>query len=139
VTTTRIALAAVAAVLVALLAGYLWGAAGRRAAERDLEAATLRTSLLECRSALLTARLDVYSVNFGDASRHLQDALDRLRPLSARLKAAGRADDAARIDRAVAQADEAQQLAGKLDQTANARAADAAAAIQEILQGGTSR
>jgi hypothetical protein len=36
--------------------------------------AELRDGLLEGRAAVLEARLDIYSVNFGEASRHLEAA-----------------------------------------------------------------
>jgi hypothetical protein len=137
--TTKVALGVVAAVLIAVLAGYFWGAAGRRTAEREVQGVTLRVDLLEARGALLAARVDLYNVNFGNASRHLQEALDLLRPASTRLKEIGRAADAQRLDVALARIEEAQRLTGKLDQGANARAGDAAAAIDEILQNGAKR
>jgi hypothetical protein len=132
--TTKVALGVLAAVLIAVLAGYLWGAAGRRTAERDLQDVSLRIDLLETRGALLAARVDLYNVNFGNASGHLQEALDRLRPASAHIKDRGRPGDAQRLDLALARIEEAQRLAGKLDQGANARVGDAAGAIDEILQ-----
>ncbi len=137
--TTKVALGVVAAVLIAVLAGYFWGAAGRRTAEREVEGVTLRIDLLEARGALLAARVDLYNVNFGNASRHLQEALDLLRPTSTRLKELSRAADAQRLDLALARIEEAQRLAGKLDQGANARAGDAAGAIDEILQSSAKR
>lgn len=132
--TTKLALAALLAVVVALLAGYLWGASGRRVAERELQAGTLRGDLLDARGLVLAARVDIYNVNFGNAGRHLQEALDRLHAAAPRIKEDGRPDDPARLERATTRTQEAQQLAGKLDQGANARAADAATAIDEILQ-----
>jgi hypothetical protein len=137
--TTKVALGAVAAVLIAVLAGYLWGAAGRRTAEREVQGVTLRIDLLEARGALLAARVDLYNVNFGNASRHLQEALDGLRPAPTRLKELGRSADAQRVDLALTRIEEAQRLSGKLDQGANARVGDAAGAIDEILQNGAKR
>jgi hypothetical protein len=139
VKTTKIALGVVLAVAIALLAGWLWGASGRRAAEHDLAAASLRDDLLEARTSVLAARVDLYNVNFGNASRHLQEALERLTPVSQQIKDLGRPEDAARVDRARTQTQEAQRLAAKLDQGANARAADAAAALDEVLQAGAKR
>ena len=137
--TTKVALGVVAAVLIAVLAGYFWGAAGRRTAEREVQGVTLRVDLLEARGALLAARVDLYNVNFGNASGHLQEALDRLRPTAAHLKALGRPADAQRLDLALARIEEAQRLAGKLDQGANARVGDAAGAIDEVLRNGAKR
>jgi hypothetical protein len=137
--TTKIALAGLLAVAVAVLAGYLWGSSGRRAADREREASILRADLLEARSAVLAARVEIYNVNFGNAGGHLQDALDRLGPAATQMKELSRPEDATRLERAATKVKEAQQLAGKLDLGANARAADAAAAINEVLQNGAKR
>lgn len=137
--TTKIALGVLLAVVVALLAGYLWGSSGRRAAEHTLQASTLRGELVEARVSVLAARVEIYNVNFGNAGRHLQEALDRLRLATPQIKELGSPEDAARLERATTKVQEAQQLAGKLDQGANGRAADAAAALDEILQASTKR
>lgn len=121
------------ALVVVLFAGWFWGASGRAGLTRTLEASEMRNDLLKARSSVLDARLAVYSVNFGDASRHLEDARGALRRAEAQVKARGRQDDVKRLETAFARIDEAQQLAGKLDQTANTRAADAAKAIDELV------
>lgn len=128
--TTKLALVAVAVLLVALLAGYLWGASGRRAADRELEAAALRTELLESRDALLTARLDVYNVNFGDASRHFEEAKAPLRRARERYQQIGKNAAAGSLAAALEHVDEGQRLAGALDQAANTKASDALQAIK---------
>jgi hypothetical protein len=131
--TSQIALSIAAALLIALLAGYLWGASGRRAAQQALEASTLRADLIAARSSIVDARVDLYNVNFGNASRDLQAAIDRLPSLADRMKTAGTADDQQAIAEASAKADEAHRLAGKLDAGANGRAADAVAALDRVL------
>jgi hypothetical protein len=133
--TTKLLLAAVLAVVVALLGGYVWGSSGRRAAEHDRQAAAFRAELLEARGSVLAARLEIYSVNFGNAGRHLQEALDRLKSAAPMTAEFGGPEEGARLARATAKVQEAQQLAGKLDQTANARAAEAAAALGDALNG----
>lgn len=130
--TSTMALSTAAALLIALLAGYLWGASGRRAAQQALEASRMRADLLEIRVSIADARVELYNVNFGNASRDLQAAIDRLSPLAARLKAANGVDAQAAAE-AAAKADEAHRLAGALDSGANARAAEAAAALDRIL------
>ena len=130
---SQVALSIAAALLIALLAGYLWGAAGRRTAEQALRASTLRAELLDVRASLLTARVDLYNVNFGNASRDLQDAIDHLPAIAARLKDAGTPDDQKWAAEAAAQADQAHRMAGQLDAGANAHAAAAALAIDRIL------
>lgn len=121
------------AVLVALGIGWAWGASGKSDTNHALRIAELRDSLLEGRAAVLDARLDIYSVNFGEASRHLELARTALRTADARLNSLGRQDDATRLAAASTRIDEAQRMAGKLNQDANALAADAAKTINEVL------
>ena len=121
------------AVLVALGVGWAWGASGRSDINRALQIAELRDGLLEGRAAVLDARLEIYSVNFGEASRHLEAARSTLRAADARLKGVGRQDDSKRLEVAFTRIDEAQRMAGQLNQDANALAADAAKAINDVL------
>jgi hypothetical protein len=136
---TKLVLGVFVALLVALLAGWLWGASGKWDLDRALQVSELRTDLLQARSSVLVARLDVYSVNFGDASRHLEDARGLLRRAGERLKSLGRPDDVKRLDLALVRIDEAQRLAGQLDQEANSRAAEAAQTIDAVLGTGAKR
>ena len=121
------------ALLVAFGVGWAWGASGRSDITRALRIAELRGGLLEGRAAVLDARLDIYSVNFGDASRHLEAARTALRAADARLNDLGRREDATRLKAAVTRIDEAQRMAGQLNQNANALAADAAKTIDDVL------
>lgn len=121
------------ALLAALGAGWVWGASGKWNIERALEIAESRGGLLEARAAVLDARLDIYSVNFGDASRHLEAARSALRAAAAALSATGRQEDAKRLELALTRIDEAQRMAGQLNQDANALAADAAKTIDDVL------
>jgi len=122
------------ALLVALGVGWVWGASGRLDISRSLELAELRHGLLEGRSAVLEARLDIYSVNFGEASRHLEMARSALRAADARLNDLGRQEEATQLKIALARIDEAQRAAGQLSQNANSQAADAARTINEVLE-----
>ena len=121
------------ALLVALGAGWAWGAVGRSDIARALRIVELRDGLLEARGAVLDARLDIYSVNFGEASRHLEAARSALRIADARLNGLGGQEDAKRLSFDLARIDEAQRMTGQLNQDANALAADAAKAIGEVL------
>ncbi len=123
------------ALLVALGIGWAWGAWGRSVIKGDLRIAQLRDTLLEGRAAVLDARLDVYAINFGEASRHLEAARGALRGAEVRLNDLGRHDDAQRVTIALTRIDEAQRKAGQLNQDANALAADAAKTINEVLVG----
>ena len=121
------------ALLVALGGGWVWGASGRADISRALQLAELRDSLLEGRVAVLEARLDIYSVNFGEASRHLEVARTALRAADARLNDLGRQEEATQMKTALTRIDEAQRMAGQLNQNANSLAADAARTINEVL------
>jgi hypothetical protein len=122
------------ALLVALGVGWAWGASGRADISRALRVAELRDGLLEGRTAVLDARLAIYSVNFGEASRHLEAARSALRAANAELNGLGRQGDAKQLEFALTRIDEAQRMAGKLNQDANALAADAAKAINDVLE-----
>jgi hypothetical protein len=131
--TLKIGVGIVVALLIALSAAWLWGSSGKGDLQRALDAAELRNDLLSARGALLSARVDLYIVNFGDASRDFESARTALRRAEARLKTIGRDEEVRRLGEALARVDEAQQLAGKLDQTANARAAEAVKHLDNTL------
>ena len=119
--------------MVALGAGWVWGSSGRWDADRIIRAAQLRSDLFEARSSVLGARVDLYNLNFGEASRHFEDAKGLLRRAAERLNSAGRQEDAKRLDPALARIEEAQKMAGRLDQAANSRAADAEQTITAFI------
>jgi hypothetical protein len=121
------------ALLAALGLGWAWGASGRSDINRALRIAELRDGLLEARAAVLETRLDIYSVNFGEASRHLEAARSALRAAEARLNGLDRQDDVTRLKIALTRIDEAQRMAGQLNQDANSVAADAAKTINDVL------
>lgn len=118
---------------VALLAGWVWGASGRSEVARALQASELRGELLGARAAALDARVAIYSVNFGEASKHLEGARGLLRRAEERLQGAGRDDEVKQVQTAMASIDDAQRMAGKLDQSANTRTGDAARMIADML------
>ena len=132
--TARTGLIVVALVLVALLTGFLWGASGRSTLDRALQRSELRNELLDARAAALAARIDVYNTNFGEASRHLEEARSVAGRAAQRLDALGRDDDLKQLQSALGSIEEAQRLAGKLDLAANTRAGDAAKAIDAVLE-----
>jgi hypothetical protein len=132
---TKLILGIGVGLLVALGIGWAWGASGRSDINRALRVAELRADLLEGRAAVLDARLDIYSVNFGEASRHFEAARGALRAATARLKDLGRDEGSKRLQVAMTRIDEAQRMAGQLNQNANALAADAAKTINDVLGG----
>jgi hypothetical protein len=124
---------ALVGMLIALGAGFVWGSSGQAALNRALQDTQLRSDLFEARSAVLAARVDLYNVNFGNASRNLESAKGVLARVNERLNNAGRDEDAKRLEPAIAELAEAQSLAGRFDQGANARAGKIAQTIDEVL------
>ena len=116
--------------IVCLGLGFAWGASGRLSIQSALNDTRQQLDLAEARGQILDARVSLYNNNFGDASRHLEDAKVPLRRVKARYQDAGRGDSSAGIDGALSHVEEAQRLAGKLDPSANAKAGDALEAIK---------
>ena len=119
-------------------AGF-WGASGASDAARALEAAELRSDLLGARAAILDARVAIYSVNFGEASQHLENARGLLRGVEQRFKSLTQDDDGKQVRATLAAIDDAQRMAGKLDQSANSRAGDAAKLLADLLDAEATR
>ena len=129
----KMILGGIAAVLIALLAGFLWGASGKSTIERALERAELRNELNAARIAALAARVDIYNTNFGDASGHLEDARASVTRAIQRLESLDRDAEAQRLQSALGPIEEAQRLASKLDLGANARTAEAIKTVESVL------
>ena len=129
---SRIKLAAVAVgvLIVALGLGFAWGASGRVEIETVLEDVRQELDLAEARGSLLEARVSLYNVNFGDASRHFQEAKAPLRRAQDRYQRMGENAAAGSIAAALAHVEEGQRLASALDQGANAQAIEALEAIR---------
>ena len=135
----KLILGMAAGLMVALLAGWSWGARNRSDMALALQTSELRGELLGGRAAVLDARVAIYSINFGEASGHLEGARGLLGRANARLKTLGRDEEIARVQMALASIEDAQRMAGKLDQSANARAGEAAKTLAEALDVETKR
>ena len=129
-TRTRLVLIAFAALIIAVGIGYAMGGSGRFTLQNALDETRARLDIAEARGHLLEARVSLYNVNFGDASRHFEEAKAPLRRVRERYQSVGKNAAAGTIAAALAHAEEGQRLAGKLDQTANAKANDALEAIR---------
>jgi len=129
----RLVLGITGGLLVALLAGWIWGTSGQSDATRALETAELNGELLGARAAILDARVAIYSVNFGEASGHLENARGLLRRAEERLTRLVLDDEVKQVQAALRCIDDAQRMAGKLDQSANSRAGDAAKMLADLL------
>ncbi|MEO7271905.1 MAG: hypothetical protein ABIX28_17875 [Vicinamibacterales bacterium] len=126
----RLALIVVVVFIVTLGLGYAWGASGRFTLSAALDDSRQLLDLAEARGHLLDARVSLYNVNFGDASREFEEAKAPLRRAQDRYQQAGKSAAANGIAAAVEHAAEGQRLASKLDQSANTKAADALEAIK---------
>jgi len=138
-TKLKLVLGVAVGLMVALLAGWLWGARDRSDMALELQTSELRGELLGGRAAVLDARVAIYSINFGEASGHLEGARGLLGRANERLKSLGRNEEIARVQMALASIEDAYRMAGNLDQSANARAGEAAKTLAEALDVETTR
>ena len=121
--------------LVALFVGWYVGASGQSDVTRTLAATEVRAELLGARAAVLDARIAIYSVNFGEASQHLENARGLLRRAEERFNRLAQDDNVKQVQAALGTIDDAQRMAGKLDQSANSRAGEAAKMLADLLRG----
>ena len=124
---------------VALLAGWIWGASGQADMSSALQASELQGELLGARAAVLDARVAIFSVNFGEASGHLENARGLLRRAVERLTSAGRDAEVKQVQAALTSIEDAQRMANKLDQGANTRAGEAARIVADVLDAESKR
>jgi hypothetical protein len=116
--------------IVCLGLAYVWGSSGRMALQRTLDETRQQLDLAEARGLILDARVSLYNLNFGEASRSLEEAKAPLRRARERYQSARRSDAALSIEAAVRHVEEAQRLSGKLDPAANSKAGEALEAIR---------
>jgi hypothetical protein len=124
----------VAAVALAALVSFFYGRSGASVDREALEATRLRLQIVESRAQVLDGRVSLYLVNFGDAGRHFAFAKGPLGPARATLVSRGRTELVTKLDAASKELDAAQELASKLNQDANSRAAEAARLLNDVLQ-----
>jgi hypothetical protein len=123
-------LTGVVVVIVCLGLAYVWGASGRFDLQRTLDDTRQQLDLAEARGLILAARVSLYNLNFGEASRSLEEAKAPLRRARERYQDVRRSDAALSIEAAVRHVEEAQRLSGKLDPAANTKAGEALEAIR---------
>ena len=126
----KLILAALFALVIALGLGYTWGAYGRSSIQSALDEAREQLDLAEARGHLLDARVSLYNMNVGDASRRLEEAKAPLRRTRQRYVDDDKDDAARALATALEQVDEAQRLANKLDQASNTKTGEALEAIR---------
>ena len=125
----KVTLKAILAMLVALafavLGGWLWGVAGQSRTEEALARAGAGLHLANARGNMLAARVSLFEVNFGEASRSLESAKADLVTAAEAFDRMRLKEQAAAAREVAARVDDAKQLAGRLDQSANTRLAEA--------------
>jgi len=137
---TKPVLGAFAALLIALLGGWLWGAAGSPDLDPAIQASELQDDLREAHTSLLGARVDLDERNFRSASRQLEDARGLLRRAEERGTRLGWRDEVQRLDlaRFEADIDKAQRLLGQLDRGANSLVPRGQGVFEGVPEGSTS-
>ncbi len=130
----RLILIGIVVLIVCVGLGFAWGASGRGALQSALGDMRQRVDIVEARGELLDARVSLYNNNFGDASRHLEDAKAPLRRARERFQELDKREAADSIGAALDRVEEAQRLAGKLDTGANSKAGEALEAIKVATQ-----
>lgn len=126
----KLALIGLGVLVVVFGIGYALGASGRRTAEQALAGRDQQIDVATARGLLLSARVSLYNVNFGDAQRQLQDALAPLERVRQRFQKDGNETAIAGVTTAIQHTQQAQSMAGKLDQSANTQAAQAIQALE---------
>jgi hypothetical protein len=120
--------------VLALAAGWVWGASGRSDLQSRLDATELRFQVSDARGRLLAARVDLYSLNFGAATQDLEAAKI---PLEAVIHHYEREGERARVtdaQQALAAVEKARRLAAQLDQSAQGAAAGALTALERAAR-----
>src|SRR4051812_23761782 len=101
-TRTNIAVAIFIALFVSFGIGYAFGGSSRFTLQNALDEARTKLDVSEARGQLLEARVSLYNVNFGDASRHFEDAKAPLRRVRERYQNIGKNAAAGSIGAALA-------------------------------------
>ena len=113
------------AICLAVLGGWVWGSLGRWSAEDALRLSGVRLHQRGAEANVLSARVNLFENNFGAAGQNLSAARADLQTVAQALEDGGQKEAAGRLRTAITKIGEAIDLAGRLDLTANARAADA--------------
>src|ERR1700737_3760441 len=117
----KLALIVVVLLIVAFGLGYGWGASGRATAQQAVDEVKQQLDLADARGHILEARVSLYNVNFGDAQRQLDDAKAPLTRARDRAQNEKKREAADALSAALTHLQDAQRLAGRLDQNANSQ------------------
>ena len=122
----------VLAMLVALGAGWVWGASGKSTVDQERRRLEQRADYEAARAALLDGRVSLFLNNFGDASKHFEAARIDLEQLQVRLREVGQAERAGRVEIALSNVRDAQRLSAQLDASAQNAASAALQALSAV-------
>ena len=124
------------ALLLGLLGGWLWGASARVHLDRALQAAELCNDLVEARTSLLAARVDLDDADFDGMSRHLAAAREFADSAGVRLENLGWRDESQRLELAgiAAEIDAAARLGARLVRQAPTRGREATTAVEQVVR-----
>jgi len=120
--------------VLALAAGWVWGASGRSELQSRLDQTTVRSEISDARGRLLAARVDLYSLNFGAATENLEAAKIPLAAVMHRYERDGETDRVKDAQAAIDATENARRLAAKLDQSAQGAAASALVTLERATR-----
>ena len=128
----KVVLGVAVALLVALGVGWVWGAAGKAAIDRDRMKLEQRADYESGRAAVFEGRVALFQSNFGDASAHFERARIALEKLQLELREVGEAERAGRIEIALSNLKDAVRRANQLDVSAQNAAVAALQALNAL-------
>jgi hypothetical protein len=131
-TKSRLMLIGAGVLVLAFVAVWLIAGSGKAEAERQAAENYMLLQIQTGAARVLEARVALYNVNFGDASRNFERAKPMFQQARDRLNATNRQADAGVLDRVIGLINDAQRMAGALDQGANTKAAEALEALRQI-------
>ncbi len=106
----------IAAVIVAAgLSGWIYGASGRSNVDQARRDAVQRANLMEARALILDGQVQIFLVNFGDASRRYEAARVVIERMQTAFREVGQAERAGRLEIPLSSLRDAQRLASSLD------------------------
>ena len=122
----------VLAVLVALGAGWVWGASGKSTVDQERRRLEQRADYESARASLLNGRVSLFLNNFGDASKYFETARFELEHLQGKLREVGQAERAGRVEIVLSSVKDAQRLSAQLDASAQNAASAALQALSAV-------
>lgn len=125
----HLGIAALVAVLCGI-GGWVWGASGRADREAARKVAEQRADLTEARLLIREGQVEVYRLNFGDASQRFTAALAVIERVQRQWRETGQAERAGRLEIALAHVRDAARLATGLDAGAHQSAEAALPLLQ---------